>query len=163
MTTETQPNDLDAFWMPFTANRAFKKTPRIVARSKDMHYYTNDGRAIMDTTAGLWCCNAGHNRDHIVAAIQACVASTDLEPTGCPQRIYSYRAAPNTAAWSMPDLSPMKLESFSSYSMEVRFSGNLTFPVTYRTTSGDTKSDSDNALTWGKVDITQSPLRATFR
>lgn len=102
-------------------------------------------------------------KNAIVAAIQACVASTDLEPTGCPQRIYSYRAAPNTAAWSMPDLSPMKLESFSSYSMEVRFSGNLTFPVTYRTTSGDTKSDSDNALTWGKVDITQSPLRATFR
>jgi hypothetical protein len=98
----------------------------------------------------------------IVSALQACVASTSLEPPGCPQRIYSYRAAPNSAAWSMPDLSPLKVESFSSYSMEVRFSGTLIFPVTYRSTGGDTQTDSDSALTWGKVDITKSPLKANF-
>jgi beta-alanine--pyruvate transaminase len=80
MTTETQPNDLDAFWMPFTANRAFKKAPRIVQRSKDMHYYTADGRSILDSTAGLWCCNAGHNRDHVVAAIQAQAETLDYAP-----------------------------------------------------------------------------------
>jgi beta-alanine--pyruvate transaminase len=80
LTTESQPNDLEAFWMPFTAERAFKKNPRIVARSKDMHYYTNDGRAIMDTTAGLWCCNAGHNRDPIVEAIKAQAETLDYSP-----------------------------------------------------------------------------------
>ena len=80
VTTQSQPNDLEAFWLPFTANRSFKKAPRIVSHSKDMHYYTNDGRAIMDTTAGLWCCNAGHNRDSIVAAIQAQAETLDYAP-----------------------------------------------------------------------------------
>ncbi|MCA0400157.1 MAG: aspartate aminotransferase family protein [Proteobacteria bacterium] len=77
ITSEVQPNDLSAYWMPFTANRAFKKTPRIVTRAKGMHYYTADGRAVMDTIAGLWCCNAGHNRDSIVAAIQAQAETLD--------------------------------------------------------------------------------------
>ena len=66
----TVPNDLEAFWVPFTPNRAFKKAPRLIARAKDMHYYTVDGKAVMDGSAGMWCCNAGHNRDPIVAAIQ---------------------------------------------------------------------------------------------
>ncbi|ACA17642.1 aminotransferase class-III [Methylobacterium sp. 4-46] len=74
------PNDLDAWWLPFTANRAFKRKPRMVARAKDMHYYTPDGRAILDGVAGLWCCNAGHNRDPIVAAIQAQAAELDFSP-----------------------------------------------------------------------------------
>ncbi len=74
------PNDLDAWWMPFTANRAFKQRPRMIARAKDMHYYTPDGRAILDATAGLWCCNAGHNRAPVVAAIQAQAAELDFAP-----------------------------------------------------------------------------------
>ena len=65
-----QTNDLDAFWLPFTPNRAFKRAPRLIARAKDMHYFTPDGRAVLDGLAGLWCSNAGHNRDPIVAAIQ---------------------------------------------------------------------------------------------
>jgi beta-alanine--pyruvate transaminase len=76
----TAPNDLESWWMPFTANRSFKQRPRIVARSKDMHYYTPDGRAILDGSAGLWCCNAGHNRDPIVQAIQKQAAELDFAP-----------------------------------------------------------------------------------
>ncbi len=64
------PNDLNAFWMPFTANRQFKKAPRLLAGAQDMHYYTDDGRAILDGTAGLWCVNAGHGRPKIVEAVQ---------------------------------------------------------------------------------------------
>ncbi|WP_454914749.1 aminotransferase class III-fold pyridoxal phosphate-dependent enzyme [Xanthobacter sediminis] len=78
---EVLPNDLDAFWMPFTANRAFKKRPRLVARAKDMHYYTPEGRAILDGCSGLWCTNPGHNREPIVAAIRAAVAELDFGPT----------------------------------------------------------------------------------
>ena len=48
------PNDLEAFWLPFTPNRAFKKRPRLIARSKDMHYFTPEGRGILDATAALW-------------------------------------------------------------------------------------------------------------
>jgi beta-alanine--pyruvate transaminase len=75
-----KPNDLEAFWMPFTANRSFKKRPRIVVRAKDMHYYTTEGRAILDGAAGMWCCNAGHNRDSIVEAIRAEAETLDYAP-----------------------------------------------------------------------------------
>ena len=75
-----KPNDLEAFWMPFTSNRSFKKRPRIVVRAKDMHYYTAEGRAVLDGAAGMWCCNAGHNRDTIVAAIRAEAETLDYAP-----------------------------------------------------------------------------------
>ncbi|MFN3227352.1 MAG: aspartate aminotransferase family protein [Hyphomicrobiales bacterium] len=75
------PNDLDAFWMPYTANRAFKSDPRMITGSKDNHYFTPDGRAILDGTAGLWCCNAGHCRAPVVEAIQTQAASLDFAPT----------------------------------------------------------------------------------
>jgi beta-alanine--pyruvate transaminase len=78
--TVAVPNDLESYWLPFTANRAFKASPRLIARAKDMHYYAPDGRAVLDGTAGLWCTNAGHNRDPIVAAIQAQAAELDYSP-----------------------------------------------------------------------------------
>jgi beta-alanine--pyruvate transaminase len=75
-----KPNDLEAFWMPFTANRSFKKRPRIVVRAKDMHYYTAENHAVLDGAAGMWCCNAGHNRDSIVDAIRAEAETLDYVP-----------------------------------------------------------------------------------
>jgi beta-alanine--pyruvate transaminase len=74
------PNDLEAYWLPFTPNRAFKKRPRLVVRAKDMHYYKPDGRAVLDGAAGMWCCNAGHAREPIVQAIQRAAASLDYAP-----------------------------------------------------------------------------------
>jgi beta-alanine--pyruvate transaminase len=74
-------NDLSSFWMPFTNNREFKRLPRMLASAKDMHYFTPDGRAILDGTSGLWCSNAGHCRDKIVAAIQSEAAILDFAPT----------------------------------------------------------------------------------
>ena len=74
------PNDLDAWWLPFTANRSFKQRPRMVARAKGMYYYTPEGREVIDGSAGLWCCNAGHNRDEITAAIQTQAAELDYSP-----------------------------------------------------------------------------------
>ncbi|HEX9809227.1 MAG TPA: aspartate aminotransferase family protein [Alphaproteobacteria bacterium] len=65
------PNDLSAFWMPFTANRQFKAAPRLLAGARGMHYRLADGREILDGTAGLWCVNAGHCRDEIAEAIAA--------------------------------------------------------------------------------------------
>ncbi|MDP2081548.1 MAG: aspartate aminotransferase family protein [Pseudotabrizicola sp.] len=74
------PNDLNAFWMPFTANRQFKKNPRMLVAAKDMHYTTSDGRQVLDGTAGLWCCNAGHCRPKITEAIQRQAAELDYAP-----------------------------------------------------------------------------------
>jgi len=76
----SSPNDLEAWWLPFTANRSFKQRPRMIARAKGMYYYTPDGREVIDGAAGLWCCNAGHNRDEITAAIQAQAAELDYSP-----------------------------------------------------------------------------------
>ena len=76
--------------MPFTANRQFKKAPRMFARAKDMHYYTVDGREVLDGTAGLWCVNAGHCRPKIVEAIAAAGGRARLcpgLPDGPPQGV----------------------------------------------------------------------------
>ncbi|WP_078059123.1 aspartate aminotransferase family protein [Tropicimonas marinistellae] len=77
---KSAPNDLSAFWMPFTANRQFKQTPRMFVAAEGMHYTTDDGRKVLDGTAGLWCCNAGHKRPKIVEAIQAQAAELDYAP-----------------------------------------------------------------------------------
>jgi beta-alanine--pyruvate transaminase len=70
-----------AFWMPFTANRQFKKTPRLLARAEGMYYWTPEDRKILDGTSGLWCVNAGHCRPKIVQAVQRQVAEMDFAPT----------------------------------------------------------------------------------
>ena len=80
MTPVLAPNDLESYWMPFTANRAFKKRPRMVQGAKDMHYITADGTKILDATAGLWCCNAGHGRRKIVEAIKDQAEELDYAP-----------------------------------------------------------------------------------
>jgi beta-alanine--pyruvate transaminase len=71
---------LDELWMPFTANRAFKRAPRMFVAAKDMHYTTADGRQILDGTAGLWCVNAGHCREPITAAIREQAGVMDYAP-----------------------------------------------------------------------------------
>jgi beta-alanine--pyruvate transaminase len=76
-----RPNNLEAFWMPFTANRAYKSSPRLLARAEGMVYYTQDGQEVIDGTAGLWCVNAGHGRREITEAIQRQAATMDFAPT----------------------------------------------------------------------------------
>jgi beta-alanine--pyruvate transaminase len=71
---------LDAYWMPFTANRQFKKAPRMLARSQGMYYTTPEGRQVLDGVAGLWCVNAGHARPKIVKAIAEQAAELDYAP-----------------------------------------------------------------------------------
>jgi beta-alanine--pyruvate transaminase len=99
-----QPNDLESFWLPFTPNRAFKRAPRLLARAKDMHYFTPDGRAVLDGTAGLWCTNAGHNRDPIVKAIQNAAAALDYAPPFQFAHPQSFELASRIAALAPGDL-----------------------------------------------------------
>jgi beta-alanine--pyruvate transaminase len=100
----TVPNDLESFWIPFTPNRAFKHAPRLIARAKDMHYYTPDGRAVLDGTAGLWCTNAGHNRDPIVAAIKRQAEDLDYAPAFQFAHPKSFELASRVAALAPADL-----------------------------------------------------------
>ncbi len=73
--------DLNAFWMPFTANRQFKANPRILASAQGMYYQDQDNRDILDGTAGLWCVNAGHGRKTIATAVQQQLETLDYAPT----------------------------------------------------------------------------------
>lgn len=74
------PASMDAFWMPFTANKQFKASPRLLASASGMYYKTVDGREILDATAGLWCCNAGHSRPRIVEAVKTQIETLDFAP-----------------------------------------------------------------------------------
>lgn len=71
---------MDAYWMPFTANRQFKANPRMLVAAKDMHFTTDDNRSILDGTAGLWCVNAGHARETIAEAVKQQVLRLDYSP-----------------------------------------------------------------------------------
>jgi beta-alanine--pyruvate transaminase len=77
----TVPADLDAFWMPFTANRQFKANPRLLARAEGMYYWTPEGRQVLDAASGLWCVNAGHGRKEITDAVARQIAVMDYAPT----------------------------------------------------------------------------------
>ncbi len=73
-------NSLDSFWMPFTANRQFKQTPRMFVAADRMHYTTSEGNQVLDATSGLWCVNAGHRRPKIVEAVARQVEELDYAP-----------------------------------------------------------------------------------
>ncbi len=81
MTTPNSPADLSAFWMPFTANRDFKASPRLLASASGMYYQDVNGRQILDGTAGLWCVALGHAQPKVVKAVQDMVAKLDFAPT----------------------------------------------------------------------------------
>ncbi len=74
------PKDLDAFWMPFTANRQFKAAPRLLSRAEGMYYWTPEGRQVLDAASGLWCVNAGHGRKEITQAVAQQIATMDYAP-----------------------------------------------------------------------------------
>jgi beta-alanine--pyruvate transaminase len=77
---EDTGTQLGAYWMPFTANRQFKKAPRLLVRAQGMHYTDAQGRQVLDAVAGLWCVNAGHAAPRVVAAIQQQAAEMDFAP-----------------------------------------------------------------------------------
>ena len=100
----TNPNDLEPYWMPFTANRQFKKAPRLLVKAKDMHYTNAEGRKILDGTAGLWCVNAGHGRQPIIEAVQKQVATMDYSPAFQMGHPMSFALAARLASMMPGDL-----------------------------------------------------------
>jgi len=101
---DARPNDLDAFWMPFTANRQFKSAPRLLVAAEGVHYTSHDGRQILDGSSGLWCCNAGHGRQPIVEAIQRQAAELDFAPTFQMGHPKAFELASRVAALMPGDL-----------------------------------------------------------
>ena len=95
---------LEELWMPFTANRAFKRAPRMLTSASGMYYTSVDGRQILDGTAGLWCVNAGHCREPIVRAVQEAAATLDFAPGFQMGHPYSFALAERVAQMLPGDL-----------------------------------------------------------
>jgi beta-alanine--pyruvate transaminase len=86
------------YWMPFTANRQFKERPRLMVKAAGMHYTSDDGRQILDGTAGLWCVNAGHAHPAITQSIVEQAATMDFAPPFQMSHPKAFEAASSLAA-----------------------------------------------------------------
>ena len=111
-------NDLDAYWMPFTANRQFKANPRMVVGADRMHFKLSDGRDLMDGISGLWCCNAGHNRPRIVEAIQKQATELDYSPPFQMGHAKQFELASRLAAMMPGGLNKLFFTNSGSESVE---------------------------------------------
>ena len=114
----TRPNALESYWLPFTANRAFKARPRLIARAKGLYYETPDGRQILDATSGLYCVNAGHGRPEIAAAIKASADTLDFAPPFQHAHPQVFEFAARVAALAPGDLDYVMLASSGSEAVE---------------------------------------------
>ena len=129
----SETNNLDAFWMPFTANRQFKQAPRMLVAAEDMHYTTDDGRQILDGTAGLWCVNAGHKRPKIVEAIQKQAAELDYAPAFQMGHPKAFELASRLAAMAPQGMDHVFFTNSGSESVETA----LKIALAYHRAKGD--------------------------
>jgi beta-alanine--pyruvate transaminase len=118
MPVKLENDPLAAFWMPFTANRAFKATPRMLSSARDMHYTASDGRTVLDGTAGLWCVNAGHCREPIVEAIRKTAGELDFGPTFQMSHPLAFELASRVAALMPEALSRIFFTNSGSESVD---------------------------------------------
>jgi beta-alanine--pyruvate transaminase len=111
-------SDLDAYWMPFTANRQFKKSPRMLARAEGMYFWTPEGRQVLDGVAGLWCVNAGHARPKIVEAIRQQAAELDYAPPFQMGHPKAFELAERLVELTPPELNKVFYTNSGSESVE---------------------------------------------
>jgi beta-alanine--pyruvate transaminase len=107
-----------AFFMPFSMNRQFKKAPRLVSRAEGIHYYTPEGRQIIDGTSGLWCVNAGHCRPAIAEGVAKGVATLDFAPPFQLGHPLAFEFADKIAALAPEGLSKVFFTNSGSESVE---------------------------------------------
>jgi len=128
-----QPEQMDAFWMPFTANRQFKHRPRLLASAKGMYYRSVDGRDILDGTGGLWCCNAGHGRQRIIDAVSQQIATMDFAPTFQMAHPLPFKVAERLAAIAPDSINHVFFTNSGSESVDTA----LKIAIAYHRARGD--------------------------
>ncbi len=133
MAETARPNDLDSYWMPFTANRQFKAKPRLMASAEGMYYHSTDGRKILDGTAGLWCVNAGHGRREIADAVQRQLIALDYAPAFQMGHPAIFEAASRIAALLPGDLDHVFFGNSGSEAVETA----LKIALAYHRARGD--------------------------
>jgi beta-alanine--pyruvate transaminase len=124
---------LDAYWMPFTANRQFKSAPRLLVRAEGMHYHDADGREVLDGVAGLWCVNAGHARPRIVKAIQDQAAEMDFAPPFQMAHPKAFELAERVAALAPAGMNKVFFANSGSEAVETA----LKMAIAYHRVRGD--------------------------
>jgi beta-alanine--pyruvate transaminase len=124
---------LDAYWMPFTANRQFKQAPRLLARASGMHYWTPDGREILDGVAGLWCVNAGHGRQEISLAVARQIEVMDYAPPFQMGHPAAFELAEKLVAIAPPELNRVFFTNSGSESVDTA----LKIALAYHRVRGD--------------------------
>jgi beta-alanine--pyruvate transaminase len=127
MAETARPNDLDSYWMPFTANRQFKAKPRLMASAEGMYYRSTDGRKLLDGTAGLWCVNAGHGRREIADAVQRQLVALDYAPAFQMGHPAIFEAASRLAALLPGDLDHVFFGNSGSEAVETALKIALAF------------------------------------
>src|SRR5580658_3715503 len=110
--------DLDAFWMPYTANRQFKANPRLLVRAEGMSYWTADGAEVLDGVAGLWCVNAGHGRQEITEAVTRQLSTMEYAPTFQMGHPIAFELANRLAAIAPPGLDRIFFTNSGSESVD---------------------------------------------
>jgi beta-alanine--pyruvate transaminase len=118
VTPALSKDNLQAFWMPFTANRQFKANPRLLARAQGMYYWTDDGREILDGVAGLWCVNAGHGRREITEAVTKQLGTMEYAPTFQMGHPAAFELATRLAALAPPGLDRVFFTNSGSESVD---------------------------------------------
>ncbi|MBV8744896.1 MAG: aminotransferase class III-fold pyridoxal phosphate-dependent enzyme, partial [Xanthobacteraceae bacterium] len=118
MTKPLPRNDIESQWMPFTANRQFKAAPRLIVSAQGMYYTSHDGRRILDGTAGLWCCNAGHAHPKIVEAVREQVGRLDYAPGFQMGHPMAFEAAARVAGMLPGDLDRVFFTNSGSESVD---------------------------------------------
>ena len=113
-----QRDEMEAFWMPFTANRQFKANPRMLAKAAGMHYWTPDGRQILDAVAGLWCVNAGHGRKEISEAVSKQIATMEYAPPFQMGHPTAFQLANAVASWLPKDMGHVFFTNSGSESVD---------------------------------------------
>ena len=130
---DTRPNALAAYWMPFTANRAFQRRPRLFTAASGMNYVTPDGRRVLDTTSGLYCVNAGHGREAITRSIQRAAAALDYVPAFQFAHPAAFELTSRLALMAPGDLDHVFLASSGSEAVDTA----LKIALSYHRARGD--------------------------
>ena len=125
--------NLENYWMPFTANRQFKANPRLVKSADGMYFTLTDGRKLLDGIAGLWCCNAGHNRPLIVDAIRKQAGELDYSPAFQMGHPKQFELAERLAKLMPGDLNKIFFTNSGSESVETA----LKMAIAYHRTRGE--------------------------
>ncbi len=124
---DTKPNAMDAYWLPFTANRAFKKRPRMLKAAEGLHFTSDDDRQILDASSGLFCVNAGHGRRPVVEAIKAAAERLDFAPPFQYGQPHTFELAERLAVLAPGDLNHVLLANSGSEAVDTALKVALSY------------------------------------